>query len=78
MYPHNLRAYYTSAGREPIGGGLELWRGFFQSVRPSIGQMIINVDVSVSAMYVYRVFPSVVVSYVCWQVRQRPTAKCCS
>lgn len=32
MYPHNLRAYYTDAGMERIGGGLELWRGFFQSV----------------------------------------------
>jgi eukaryotic translation initiation factor 2C len=34
MYPHNLQAYYTDAGKEPIGGGLELWQGFkfFQSV----------------------------------------------
>jgi Argonaute linker 1 domain len=31
MYPHTLRAYYTSAGKSnQIGGGLELWRGFFQ------------------------------------------------
>ncbi|KIM87566.1 hypothetical protein PILCRDRAFT_815121 [Piloderma croceum F 1598] len=52
MYPHTLRAYYTSAGKSNhIGGGLELWRGFFQSVRPCVGQMLINVDVSVSAMY---------------------------
>lgn len=32
MYPHNLWAYYTDAGKEPVGGGLKLWRGFFQSV----------------------------------------------
>jgi hypothetical protein len=34
MYPHNLRAYYTGAGKEIIGGGPELWRGFFQYVNP--------------------------------------------
>jgi hypothetical protein len=35
MYPHNLRAYYTSAGKASIRGGLELWRGFFQYERIS-------------------------------------------
>jgi hypothetical protein len=30
MYPHNLRAYYTSAGKKTLDGGLELWRGYFQ------------------------------------------------
>jgi len=62
MYPHNLRAYYTDAGKEQIGGGLELWRGFFQSVRPSIGRMLVNVDVSVSAMYEAGPLPDVALS----------------
>lgn len=64
------RAYYTDVGKRQIGGGLELWQGFFQSVsrlpiwppeddyvalcvrsaRPSIGQMLINTDISMSTM----------------------------
>ena len=28
-----------------------LWRGYFQSVRPAIGRMLINVDISTAAMY---------------------------
>lgn len=31
--------------------GLELWRGYFQSVRPGINQMLINVDISTATMY---------------------------
>lgn len=33
---HNVRGartYYTDVGKRPIGGGLELWQGLFQSVR---------------------------------------------
>lgn len=26
------RAYYTDFGKQPIGGGLELWQGLFQFV----------------------------------------------
>jgi hypothetical protein len=36
MEVHNVRgarAYYTDVGRRQIGGGLELWQGFFQLVR---------------------------------------------
>ncbi|KAF7292384.1 Argonaute-like protein [Mycena chlorophos] len=34
-----------------IGAGLELWRGYFQSVRPGVGKMLINVDISTGTMY---------------------------
>jgi len=30
--------------------GLELWRGIFQSVRPTMGKMILTVDTSVAAV----------------------------
>jgi eukaryotic translation initiation factor 2C len=30
---------------------MELWRGYFQSVRPAIGRMLINVDISTGVMY---------------------------
>jgi eukaryotic translation initiation factor 2C len=30
-YPNNTRAFFTKdAGIQPLGGGLELWRGYFQ------------------------------------------------
>ncbi|KAH7929773.1 Piwi-domain-containing protein [Leucogyrophana mollusca] len=50
-YPNNARAFFTEAGKRPIGGGLELWRGYFQSVRPTVGQVLVNVDVSTTAMF---------------------------
>lgn len=34
-----------------IGSGLVLWRGYFQSVRPGIGKMLVNVDISTGTMY---------------------------
>ncbi|KAI0068655.1 argonaute-like protein [Artomyces pyxidatus] len=50
-YPFNVRSFFTPKGAKAIGGGIELWRGYFQSVRPAIGQMLINVDISTGAMY---------------------------
>ncbi|KAF9003115.1 Piwi-domain-containing protein [Hymenopellis radicata] len=47
-YPHNRRAFFSSAGSKPIGGGLELWRG---SVRPTTNSILVNIDTSVTAMY---------------------------
>ena len=34
-----------------MGRGIVLWQGYFQSVRPVLGRMLINVDVSTAAMY---------------------------
>ncbi|KAF8919662.1 Piwi domain-containing protein [Mucidula mucida] len=50
-YPHSSRAFFSSAGSKPIKGGLELWRGFFQSVRPTTDAILVNIDTSVTAMY---------------------------
>ncbi|KAJ8455319.1 hypothetical protein ONZ45_g18978 [Pleurotus djamor] len=50
-FPRNARAYFVEAGSESINGQFELWRGFFQSVRPSIGRMLVNVDITMAAMY---------------------------
>ncbi|KAE9399799.1 argonaute-like protein [Gymnopus androsaceus JB14] len=33
-YPFNVRSFFTDQERKDIGSGLELWRGYFQSVRP--------------------------------------------
>ncbi|KAJ7702361.1 Piwi domain-containing protein [Mycena rosella] len=49
---NNGRAYFSSAGKRTLPGtGVELWRGFFQSVRPVIGRMLVTIDTSMAAVY---------------------------
>ncbi|CAE6418353.1 unnamed protein product [Rhizoctonia solani] len=50
-YPFNARSFFTDKEVRPIGGGIELWRGYFQSVRPGLASMLINIDISTGAMY---------------------------
>ncbi|KAJ7481095.1 argonaute-like protein [Mycena galericulata] len=50
-YPFNVRSFFTNREIKDIGLGIELWRGYFQSVRPAMGKMLINVDISTGAMY---------------------------
>jgi len=50
-YPFNTRSFFTPTGARAIGGGLELWRGYFQSVRPVLGRMLVNIDISTGLMY---------------------------
>jgi eukaryotic translation initiation factor 2C len=50
-YPANSRSFFTPEGRESLGSGIEVWRGYFQSLRPSIGRLLLNVDISAAAMY---------------------------
>ncbi|CAE6444858.1 unnamed protein product, partial [Rhizoctonia solani] len=48
-YPFNARSFFTDKEVRPIGGGIELWRGYFQSVRPGLASMLINIDISTGA-----------------------------
>lgn len=50
-YPHNARSFFTERFKKDIGGGISLWHGYFQSVRPAIGRIIINVDTATGVMY---------------------------
>ena len=50
-FPFNVRSFFTPREAKDIGGGLELWRGYFQSVRPAPGRMLINMDIATGAMY---------------------------
>ncbi|PPQ94823.1 hypothetical protein CVT25_007460 [Psilocybe cyanescens] len=50
-YPFNTRSFFTDAGKQAIGKGIELWRGYFQSLRPSQNKMYINLDISTGLMY---------------------------
>ncbi|KAG6844544.1 hypothetical protein H0H87_006028 [Tephrocybe sp. NHM501043] len=50
-YPFNVRSFFTDKETKDIGNGIVLWRGYFQSVRPGIGRMLVNVDISTGMMY---------------------------
>ncbi|KAF9194167.1 hypothetical protein BGZ50_006646 [Haplosporangium sp. Z 11] len=44
-------SFYTPVGKQPLTGPLDAWRGYYQSVRPALGKMLINVDVSATAFF---------------------------
>ncbi|KAF8184938.1 ribonuclease H-like domain-containing protein [Mycena galopus ATCC 62051] len=48
---NNGRAYFSAVGKKVLPDGIELWRGYFQSVRPTIGRMIVTIDTSMAAVY---------------------------
>lgn len=50
-YPFNVRSFFTDQETKDIGSGMILWRGYFQSVRPAVGRMLINIDISTGVMY---------------------------
>jgi eukaryotic translation initiation factor 2C len=50
-YPSNARSFFTDRETINIPGGVVLWRGYFQSVRPAINRLLINIDISTGAMY---------------------------
>ncbi|CAG8574105.1 6595_t:CDS:2 [Acaulospora colombiana] len=45
------RSFYTSEGSRSLGGGAEAWQGYYLSARPTLGRMIINIDVCATAFY---------------------------
>lgn len=51
QYPTNSKSFFVPSERRDIGGGVELWRGYFQSVRPAANRMLINVDITTAMMY---------------------------
>jgi len=50
-YSSKKKHFFTGQETRSIGAGIELWRGFFQSLRPAIDRMLINIDISTGAMY---------------------------
>jgi len=51
-FPFNRRCFFTPQETFAIPlSGIVLWRGIFQSVRPAIGRMIANIDLSTGMMY---------------------------
>ncbi|KAJ7690020.1 argonaute-like protein [Mycena olivaceomarginata] len=50
-FPVKGRSFFSSEGSKSIGADLVLWRGYFQIIRPAVGRMLINVDISTGVMY---------------------------
>ncbi|KAJ1988401.1 hypothetical protein H4R33_002442 [Dimargaris cristalligena] len=51
QYPAAKNSFYTPQGKHALSGGMEVWSGLFQSVRPTLGRLLLNVDVSSTAFY---------------------------
>ncbi|KAJ3089874.1 hypothetical protein HK102_005260 [Quaeritorhiza haematococci] len=51
MYTTVGRCFYTPDSAASIANGAQLWQGFHQSIRPTRGSMLINLDVSATAFY---------------------------
>ncbi|KAK9365990.1 Piwi domain-containing protein [Lipomyces kononenkoae] len=45
------RSFFQSQGASPLDGGVEAWKGIFQSVRASMGQLTVNVDVATTVFW---------------------------
>ncbi|KAK7444785.1 hypothetical protein VKT23_015102 [Stygiomarasmius scandens] len=57
-HPFNVRSFFPINGnglgndnRQAVGYGFELIRGYFQSVRPAIGKILLNVDISTGLFF---------------------------
>jgi eukaryotic translation initiation factor 2C len=50
-YTSNGRSFFTNQETKTIPGGVVLWRGYSQSVRPAIDRVLININISTGAMY---------------------------
>ncbi|TBU46794.1 Piwi-domain-containing protein [Dichomitus squalens] len=52
-FPADARAFYDIATAKYLDVGLSVWRGYFQSVRPTLGRLLINIDVSHALFYAH-------------------------
>ncbi|KAH8117266.1 Piwi-domain-containing protein [Phellopilus nigrolimitatus] len=63
LFPvHTKQKFYIEEGRDNFGG-FEIWRGFFQSIRPSLKRLIVNVDMATGVMYQRGPLPDFLLSF---------------
>ncbi|KAF7729871.1 eukaryotic translation initiation factor 2C, 2 [Apophysomyces ossiformis] len=53
-------SFYLPNDKRSIGGGVEIWQGYYQSARPTVGKMMVNVDVSATTYYESGPLPEIV------------------
>ncbi|CAE6524743.1 unnamed protein product [Rhizoctonia solani] len=50
-FAFNTRSFFLPNGAQRVGFGLQLWPGVFQSIRPAISSMHLNVDTSTGVIF---------------------------
>ncbi|KZP01222.1 Piwi-domain-containing protein [Calocera viscosa TUFC12733] len=63
-WPHNTRSFFTTADMRPLAKGLNLVRGYFQSVRPTVGKILVNIDISTGILWSEGPLLDVVMDYL--------------
>ncbi|KAF9279099.1 hypothetical protein BGZ68_008138 [Mortierella alpina] len=51
LYATVGRSFFLPTDKQRLSGPAEAWHGYYQSVRPTSGRMMVNVDVSSTAFY---------------------------
>ncbi|KAG0293797.1 Eukaryotic translation initiation factor 2C [Dissophora globulifera] len=51
LYSSVGRSFFTPDGARALYGGIEVWNGFYQTARPTIGKMMINLDVAATTYW---------------------------
>jgi hypothetical protein len=51
MFTNVGRCFYTADAAHDIANGATLWQGFHQSIKPTKGGLLVNLDVSATAFY---------------------------
>ncbi|KAK0227575.1 argonaute-like protein [Armillaria fumosa] len=47
-----VRSFYSDKIKVPLANtGLEAWQGYFQSVRPALNRLLVNIDISTGVMF---------------------------
>ncbi|RDX55086.1 Piwi-domain-containing protein [Lentinus brumalis] len=50
-FPAHSKSFYVANTAVDIDMGLQIWKGFFQSVRPTLGRLLLNVDHTAAPVY---------------------------
>ncbi|KAI8647337.1 Piwi domain-containing protein [Parasitella parasitica] len=60
LYTTVGRSFFPGTEKSPLPNGAEVWQGYYQSVRPTIGKMMVNIDVSATAFHEAGSLPEIV------------------
>ncbi|KAG8217323.1 putative argonaute-like protein [Butyriboletus roseoflavus] len=64
-YPNNVKAFFCrEAGSRALGGGLEILKGYYQSVRPTLRTLLVNIDTSCGIIYQEGPMPEVALGFL--------------
>ncbi|KAK0445347.1 argonaute-like protein [Desarmillaria tabescens] len=51
-HPFRVRSFYSDKIKASLAGtGLEAWQGYFQSVRPALNRLLVNIDISTGVFF---------------------------